>query len=229
MNGLSATCLTTPSRTPAANSVVPTQHICILVVDDHPAIRRGVVAALESEPDMQVVGCAVVRDAIEFCQQRLDIVLIDLALDRGEEGMQMIRKIREQCPAVKIVVYSSHTTDEAVYQAFRIGVATILSKETSEVELIKTIREVRAGGRPIPPEIAQRMAERMNQASLTFRETEVLACVAKGQRNKEIAFELEISEDTVQGHLKKILFKLRVTDRTGAVVTALRRGIIRLY
>jgi DNA-binding NarL/FixJ family response regulator len=178
---------------------------------------------------MQVVGSAVVRHALELCQQPLDIVLTDLALERGQDGTQMIRRIREQSPAIKIVIYSSHTTAESVYQAFRVGAATVLSKEAPEVELIQTIREVCCGGRPIPPDIADRLAERMNQASLTCREIEVLACVAEGLRNKEIAFDLAISEETVQGHLKNILFKLKATDRTGAVVTALRRGIIHLY
>jgi DNA-binding NarL/FixJ family response regulator len=220
--------MTTVNRGPAANNDMPAQRIRILVVQEHPAIRRGLVAALEAEPDMRVLSSAAVGDAIELCQSHPDIVLMDLALERGEEGMQTIRKVREEFPAIKVIVYSLNTTDESIYQAFRAGATTVLSKETSEVELIHTIREICGGRRPIPPDIAQRLAERMNQASLTSREIEVLACVAKGLRNKEIAFELAISEKTVQDHLKKILCKLNVNDRTGAVVTALRRGIIRL-
>lgn len=227
MIGLSAK-LPTASHTPATTNGVTTHRICVLVVDNHPAIRRGLVAALEAEPDMQVVGSAVVRHAFELCQQHLDIILIDSALERGEEGIQTIRKIREQCPAIKIVVHSSHTTDELVYQAFRAGAATVLSKETPDGELIRTIREVSGGGHPIPPDIADRLAERMDQASLTLRENEVLTCVAKGLMNKEIAFELGITEETVRSHLRKTIFKLKVTDRTEAVLTALRRGIIRL-
>jgi two-component system, NarL family, response regulator len=202
----------------------------ILVVDDHSAIRRGLAATLDPEPDMEVVGAAANRkDAIRmWLQLRPDITLMDLALKGEDGGVEAIREIRRQAPGAKIIVYSVLTGDEDVYQALQSGAVTFITKDISDEELVQTIRDVHAGGRPIPPDIARKLADRLTTSTLTPREVEVLSLVASGNRNKEIAAALSISEDTVQGHMKHILAKLGVNDRTRAAVVAAQRGIIRL-
>ena len=207
------------------------QRIRILVVDDHPAIRKGLSATLEPEPDMRVVGVAATRqEAVDLWHKlRPDITLLDLALEKGGGGIEVIRRIREDFPAAKIIAFSALTGDEDIYQALQSGAATFLTKEATDEELVEAIREVHAGGRPIPQIVAGKLADRITQAHLTAREVEVLAHVAKGLRNKEIGVALSISEETVQNHMKHILLKLRVNDRTRAVVVAAQRGIIRLY
>ena len=204
--------------------------IRILVVDDHPAIRRGLAATLDPEPDMEVVGAAANRkDAIQmWLQLRPDITLMDLALKGEDGGVVAIREIRKEAPGAKIIVYSVLTGDEDVYQALQSGAVTFITKDISDEELVQTIRDVYAGGRPIPPDIARKLADRLTTSSLTPREVEVLSLVASGNRNKEIADALSISEETVQGHMKHILAKLGVNDRTRAAVVAAQRGIIRL-
>ncbi|RZU35203.1 response regulator [Edaphobacter modestus] len=208
---------------------MPTR-IRILIADDHPTIRKGLIATLEPEPDMEIVGAAPTRQAaIAMWQEtRPDITLMDLALEGCDGGVDAIRQIRKESPTAKIIVFSAVTGDEDVFQALRYGAVTFLTKETPDEELVQTIRDVHAGGRPIPPEIARKLADRLTQSSLTTREVEVLSLVARGYRNKEVAAALSISEETVQGHMKHILSKLGVNDRTSAVVVAAQRGIIRL-
>jgi len=204
--------------------------IRIVVVDDHPAIQNGLIATLEPEPDMQVVGTAASSaEAVKvWREQRPDITLMDLSLKGGGNGIDAIRKIRQELATAKIIVFSALTGEEDVYQALQAGAVTFLAKETPDEELVKTIREVHAGGRPLPPDVARKLADRLTQPSLSAREVEVLSLVAKGLRNKEIGAALSISEDTVQGHMKHILSKLGVNDRTHATVVAAQRGIIRL-
>ena len=205
--------------------------IRIVIVDDHPAIRNGLVATLEPEPGMKVVGTAATSsEAVAIWkEQQPDITLMDLSLKGGGgDGIEAIRQIRKEFSAAKIIVFSALTGDEDVYQALQAGAVTFLAKETPDEELVKTIRDVHAGGRPVPPDIARKLADRITQPSLSAREIEVLALVAKGLRNKEIGAALAISEDTVQGHMKHILSKLGVNDRTRAAVVGAQRGIIRL-
>jgi DNA-binding NarL/FixJ family response regulator len=204
--------------------------IRILVVDDHSAIRRGLAATLDPEPDMEVVGAAANRkDAIQmWLQLRPDITLMDLAFKGEDGGVEAIREIRKEVPGAKIIVYSVLTGDEDVYQALQSGAVTFITKDISDEELVQTIRDVHSGGRPIPPDIARKLADRLTTSSLTPREVEVLSLVASGNRNKEVAYALSISEETVQGHMKHILAKLGVNDRTRAAVVAAQRGIIRL-
>lgn len=204
--------------------------IRILVVDDHPSIRRGLAATLDPEPDMEVVGAAAGSDEAILLWRELhpDITLMDLSLQGHDSGVHAIRQIRKEDPAAKIIVYSVLTGDEDVYQALQSGAITFLTKDNPDEKLVQTIRTVHTGGRPIPQEIARKLADRLNQSSLTRREVEVLSLVAQGYRNKEIAHALSISEETVQGHMKHILTKLGVNDRTRAAVVAAQRGIIRL-
>jgi DNA-binding NarL/FixJ family response regulator len=206
------------------------QRIRILVVDDHPAIRKGLIATLEPEPDMEVIASAGTRaQAIELHRQhRPDITFMDLGLEGETGGIDAIQQIRKESPQAKIIVFSALRGDEDVFRALQSGAVTFLSKGTPEGELLRTVREVHAGGRPIPQEVARKLADRLTLSNLTPREIEVVKLVADGLRNKEIGGRLGISEETVQGHMKNILSKLGVNDRTKAAIIAAQRGIIHL-
>jgi DNA-binding NarL/FixJ family response regulator len=206
------------------------QRIRILVVDDHPAIRKGLIATLEPEPDMEVIASAGTRaQAIELHRQhRPDITFMDLGLEGETGGIDAIQQIRKASPQAKIIVFSALRGDEDVFRALQSGAVTFLSKGTPEGELLRTVREVHAGGRPIPQEVARKLADRLTLSNLTPREIEVVKLVADGLRNKEIGGRLGISEETVQGHMKNILSKLGVNDRTKAAIIAAQRGIIHL-
>jgi DNA-binding NarL/FixJ family response regulator len=192
-------------------------------------IRAGLTATISPEPDMAVVASASNgREGLEqYRQHQPDITLMDLKMpDMG--GVEAIRTIRAEFPSAKIIVLSTYQGDEDIYRALEAGAVTYLLKDMIAEKMMGVIREVAGGGRPILPEVAQRLAGRMFKAALTQRETEVLQLLARGLRNKEIAAELRISEETVQGHVKNILAKLSVHDRTEAVAVAIRRGIVHL-
>jgi two-component system, NarL family, response regulator len=192
-------------------------------------IRAGLTATIDPEADMTVVAWASTgREGLEqYRRHRPDVMLIDLKMPEMG-GVDAIRTIRAEFPSAKIIVVSTYQGDEDIFRALEAGAITYLLKDTLAEKMVKVIREVAGGGRPILPEIAQRLTSRMFQAALTTREIEVLHLVAKGMRNKEIAAELKISDETVQGHVKNILAKLSVHDRTEAVAVALRRGIVHL-
>ena len=192
-------------------------------------IRAGLTATIDPEADMTVVAWASTgREGLEqYRRHQPDVMLIDLKMPEMG-GVDAIRTIRAEFPSAKIIVVSTYQGDEDIFRALEAGAITYLLKDTLAEKMVKVIREVAGGGRPILPEIAQRLTSRMFQAALTTREIEVLHLVAKGMRNKEIAAELKISDETVQGHVKNILAKLSVHDRTEAVAVALRRGIVHL-
>jgi len=208
---------------------LPNMPIRVLVVDDHPMIRAGLIATISPETDMTVVASASNgREGVE--QYRLhqpEILLIDLKMPEMG-GVEAIRTIRAEFPSARIIVLSTYQGDEDIYRAMEAGAVTYLLKDTLAEKMIGVIREVAGGGRPIPPEVAERLTDRMFQPALTNREVEVLQLVARGMRNKEIAAELKISDETAQGHVKNILAKLSVHDRTEAVAVAIRRGIVHL-
>jgi len=203
--------------------------IRVLVIDDHPMIRAGLSATISPEPDMEVIASAENgREGVAFYRQHQpDVALMDLKMpDTG--GVEAIRAIRRDFPLAKIVVLSTYEGDEDIYRAMQAGAVTYLLKNTRSEKMIGVIREVAAGGRPVPPEVAQKLTDRMFQPTLTNREVEVLRLVARGLRNKEIAAELNITDETAQSHVKNVLAKFSVHDRTEAVAVGIRRGIVHL-
>lgn len=205
------------------------EKIRILLVDDHPMIRAGLAATIKPEPDMQVVAIAANgKDALEqYRLQHPDVTLMDLKMPEMG-GVESIRAIRAEFPAAKIMVLTTYQGEEDIYRAMKAGAVSYLLKDTLAENMVRMIREVAGGGRPIPPGVAQRLTDQMFQPRLTARELEVLELVARGLRNKELAADLKISEDTVQGHMKSIFAKLSVTDRTAAVSVAIQRGIVHI-
>jgi DNA-binding NarL/FixJ family response regulator len=203
--------------------------IRILVVDDHPMLREGVIALLAAEADMEIVGEA--GDGVEAVERYdallPDVMLLDMQMPR-QDGETTIRIVRERHPKARIVVLTTYDGDVQASRALKAGASGYLLKSGLRRELLDTIREVHAGRRRILPEIAQEIALHAGEEALSDRELEVLRCVAGGHANKEIARALSIAEDTVKSHLRSIFFKLNVKDRTEAVVQAVRRRIIEL-
>ena len=208
---------------------MPNMPIRVLVIDDHPMVRAGLAATISPEPDMTLVASASTgKEGLEkFRQHQPDVTLMDLRMPEMG-GVEAITTIRAEFPSAKIIVLSTYQGDEDIFRALKAGAVTYLLKDTLAEKMIGVIREVASGGRPMLPEVAQKLTSRMFQTALTAREIEVLHLVAKGKRNKEIAGELGISDETVQGHVKNILSKLSVHDRTEAVAVAIRRGIVHL-
>jgi len=205
------------------------QPIRILTVDDHPLLRDGIAAVLESQPDMTLVGQACNgREAIEnFRRLRPDITLMDLRMP-DISGIEAITAIRAEFPHARIIVLTTYSGDAQAAAALKAGAVGYLLKNQVRKELLETIRTVHSGKRRILPEIASEIAEHVADDSLTDREVEVLRRVAAGKPNKLIAVELDISEGTVKTHMKSILPKLDASDRTHAVMIALKRGILDL-
>jgi DNA-binding NarL/FixJ family response regulator len=206
-----------------------TQHsgiIRILTADDHQLMREGIVAVLETQNDMRVVGQAASgREAIEtFRRVRPDVTLMDLRMP-DMSGIEAIAAIRTEFTNARIVVLTTYTGDVQAVAALRAGAAGYLLKSLVRKELIETVRTVHAGRRCVPVEIASEIAVHAADDVLTEREVEVLRRVAAGKSNKLVAAELNISEGTVKNHMKRILPKLDASDRTHAVMIALKRGI----
>lgn len=201
--------------------------ISVLVVDDHPMFREGVVSVLESEDDMEAVGEAQDgAQAVEmFKQLRPDVVLMDLQMP-GLDGVQAISAIRKEAPEARIVVLTTYSGDVQALRALKAGASGYLLKSSVRRELINTVRAVYAGRRHLHPEVAHEIAVNAIGEPLSEREIEVLERVSKGQANKEIARALSLSEDTIKAHMRSIFYKLDVTDRTQAVTVGHRRGII---
>jgi DNA-binding NarL/FixJ family response regulator len=204
-----------------------TRAIRILTVDDHQLVCEGIAAVLEGQPDMMLIGQASNgREAIEsFRQHRPDVTLMDLRMP-DMSGIAAITAIRAEFPSARIIVLTTYAGDVQAAGALKAGASGYLLKNLVRKELIETIRAVHAGKRRVPPEIAMEIAEHVADDTLTEREIEVLRRVAEGKSNKVIAAELDISEGTVKTHMKSILPKLDASDRTHAVMIALKRGIL---
>lgn len=203
--------------------------IRVLTVDDHALLREGIGAVLEEQPDMVLAGQAANgREAIDmFRQLRPDVTLMDLRMP-DMNGIEAITAIRREFPNARIIVLTTYAGDVQASAALRAGASGYLLKSLVRKELVETIRAVHAGKRRVPGEIASEIAEHVADDALSERETEVLRRVAAGKSNKVIAAELNISEGTVKTHMKSILPKLDATDRTHAVMIALKRGILDL-
>lgn len=203
--------------------------IRILCVDDHRIVREGIALIIDRQPDMKVIGSAASgEEAIQlFRRHRPDVTLMDLQLG-VMGGVEAIREIRRIDPHARIVVLTIYRGDEDIHRALEAGAATYLLKDTLSDDLIRTIREVRAGAHPMGPVVEASLAQRAAGPTLTRREIQVIELVAQGMRNKEIAALLGISEETAQVHVKNILAKLKVRDRSAAITAALRRGIIHI-
>lgn len=203
--------------------------IRVQCVDDHAVVRDGISLSINMQPDMTVVATAATGEqAIAlFSAHRPDVVLMDLQLPTIS-GLEAIRAIRALDPEARIIVLTMYQGEEDIFRSIQAGAVTYLLKGTLSDDLPRIIREVHAGGRPMPPDVAATLAARASRASLTPREVEVVELMAKGMHNKEIASVLGISSETVRIHAKNIFYKLQVPDRTAAVVDALRRGIIHM-
>lgn len=203
--------------------------IRVLSIDDHPLLREGIAATLAGQPDIQLVGeAANARAGIEqFRLTRPDVTLMDLQMP-DMHGIDAIRIIRGEFPEARILVLTTFQGDAQITGALRAGACGFLLKDTMRKALRDSIRAAHAGRRVIPPEVATMLAEHLTDESLSLREIDVLRGVARGNANKRIAADLGISEDTVKAHMKNILAKLDANDRTHAVVTAVKRGIIEL-
>jgi DNA-binding NarL/FixJ family response regulator len=203
--------------------------IRVMLVDDHPAFRKGMAALIESEPGLEVVAqTGNGSEALELYREKQpDIVLMDLRLP-GLGGVEATIAIRKEFPDARVIVLTTFDTDEDIYRAIQSGAKSYLLKDTPEDELAATIRAVHAGEPALPEKMAKRLAERQQRANLSPRETEVLQLLTKGRSNKEIAASLFLSEDTVKAHLKTLFAKLKVQDRTEAAISAIRHGIVHL-
>jgi len=200
-----------------------------MCVDDHAIVRDGVALVLGREADCEVVATASsAREAIAlFRVHRPDVTLMDLRLP-GMSGIEAIRAIKADFADAKIIVLTVYDGDEDVFSAMKAGAATYLLKDTLSEDLVRAIRQVDKGDTAINPEVAERLDSRSHRTPLSQREVQVLGLLAEGMRNKEISDALGISEETVRVHVKNLMGKLKVSDRTAAVTVAVRHGIIHL-
>ena len=205
------------------------REIALLLVDDHPLIRQGIIALIEDEPDMEVVAeAANGREAIEqFRIHRPAVTLMDLQMSELG-GVDAIIGIRREFPQAAIIVLTTYAFDARVLRAIKAGARAYLLKNLLHEELLDSIRAVHAGKRLLSPELSFRVAEHAGQDALTPAELAVLRLIADGGSNKQIARRLGVTEETVKNRVKSILEKLGAEDRTQAAMIALRRGIIEL-
>jgi DNA-binding NarL/FixJ family response regulator len=209
--------------------MMTTGGIRILSVDDHPLLREGIAAVINSQQDMSVIAdAASAKDAIEqFRKHKPDVTLMDLRLP-DKSGIDTMISIRTEFPEARIIMLTTFEGDVEIQRALEAGARAYLLKNMPPKELVEVIRQVHAGKKRIPPQLAAQLAEHMSDEALTSREIEVLKQIAEGNRNRDIGEKLFITEETVKVHIKNIMGKLGASDRTQAVAIAIRRGIIHL-
>jgi DNA-binding NarL/FixJ family response regulator len=203
--------------------------IRVLGVDDHPLLREGIAGMINSQPDMLLVAQASnAQEAIQqFRKHKPDVTLMDLRLP-DKSGIDAMIAIRSEFPEARIIMLTTFEGDVEIQRALEAGARGYLLKSMPPRELVEVIRQVYAGEKRIPLQVAARLAEHISDEALTDRETEVLGQIAGGSRNRDIAEKLFITEGTVKAHIKHIMHKLGARDRTQAVAIGLRRGIIQL-
>lgn len=207
--------------------MIKSETIKILIADDHPIIKTALKTIINSEANMEVI--AEVTNGLEAVDQfkriHPDVVLLDLSMPKMD-GLEATKTILAEDPYARIIILTNSDSDENVFRAMEIGARGYVLKDSPHEHLISVIRRVHSGDKYIPEKLAERLSKRRYQPSLSDRELDVLQWVMRGRNNKAIGHELGIAESTVKSHIKSILLKLNVSDRTQAVTEALRRGIL---
>lgn len=222
--------ITIATRAPSFyGNMTETGRIRVLSVDDHPLLREGIAAIVNSQPDMLLIADAASGgEALQkFREYQPDVTLMDLRLP-DISGVDAMIAIRSEFADARIIMLTTFEGDVEIQRALEAGARGYLLKSMPPRELMDVIRQVHAGKKRVPAEVASQLAEHLSDEALTAREVDVLRNIAGGNRNRDIAEKLYISEETVKVHVKHIMDKLGANDRTQAVAIAVRRGIIQL-
>ncbi|MGV0106416.1 Two component transcriptional regulator, LuxR family protein [Nostoc sp. DSM 114160] len=222
--------MTSPHPTP--HTPPPTTHttkIKVLIVDDHAIVRKGLATIINRDPEMTVIAQAEDgQQAIAaFREYQPDVTLMDLRMPKMG-GVEAIMAICAEFKQARIAVLTTYDGDEDIYRGLQAGAQGYLLKDAKPSELLNAIRAIHNGQKYIPPEVGAKLLQRMSNPELSERELEVLRLMAQGKGNQEIGTVLNIGESTVKSHVNRILSKLGVSDRTQAVITAVKRGIVSL-
>jgi DNA-binding NarL/FixJ family response regulator len=203
--------------------------IRVLSVDDHPLLREGLAAIINNQPDMLLVAqaCNAQEAVQEYRKHRPDVTLMDLRLP-DKSGIEAMIAVRAEFPEARVIMLTTFDGDVEIQRALEAGARGYMLKSMPPKELVEVIRQVHAGKKRIPAQLAAQLAEHISDEDLTAREIEVLNQIAGGNRNRDIAEKLFITEETVKVHIKHIMDKLGANDRTQAVAIGVRRGIIEL-
>lgn len=205
------------------------QLIRVLVVDDHPIVRNGLVLMVQYKPEMEIVAEAAngIEAVALFRQYHPDVTLMDLQMPEMS-GVAAITAIRQEHPEARIIVLSTYDSDEEIYQGLQAGAKGYILKNAAVDEIVRAIHVVHSGKKYIPPEVGEKLAERMSRPQLSQREQQVLELIAQGKNNSEIAEALHLSESAIKYHANHVFTKLGVGDRTQAALLAIKRGMVKV-